>query len=289
MLIYKITEVSTGKCYIGLTTRPTPTKRYAEHFSNARRGAKGSKLYEGIRAAGLDKNKFSFEILEDHINSMDELFERERHYIELFDSTDGFNTVRGGIDTVHREAVSHGVLAHWASLNDTEKEYRMEGLKSFISENKEAYRSRAKVLCENRKIPVRVIHGDSIIEFESLYRTNGLKDFCDDNTLNFYEMVDMAKGRLVNGFNGYLCYFVDETGSSVLPPHTNRKKWQKTSYNRIQYTSYQMVNPEGVTITITNIKKFCKDNGLCITNMYNVMSGKAKSHKGWKKYVKQEI
>jgi hypothetical protein len=42
-------------------------------------------------------------------------------------------------------------------------------------------------------------------------------------------------------------------------------------------------NPEGKVLEIYNLVGFCKANGLNPGNMHNVLTGRAKSCKGWTK------
>jgi hypothetical protein len=54
--------------------------------------------------------------------------------------------------------------------------------------------------------------------------------------------------------------------------------------NKIAKT-YCFVSPPGEVFVITNLSKFCRDQGnLCSTNMTKVWLEKRKSHKGWTKY-----
>jgi len=41
------------------------------------------------------------------------------------------------------------------------------------------------------------------------------------------------------------------------------------------------INPQGEAVTITNLTKFCRDNGLDHATMWRVLQGKAPQHKGW--------
>ena len=45
----------------------------------------------------------------------------------------------------------------------------------------------------------------------------------------------------------------------------------------------KLKNPEGKIMEIYNLVGFCKANGLNPGNMHNVLTGKAKSCKGWTK------
>lgn len=48
---------------------------------------------------------------------------------------------------------------------------------------------------------------------------------------------------------------------------------------------YKLISPDGNLIKIKNLTKFAKENDLSIGCLHQVVSGRNKSHKGWKKYV----
>lgn len=47
---------------------------------------------------------------------------------------------------------------------------------------------------------------------------------------------------------------------------------------------YKLVDPTGKVVEIKNLTKFAKDNNLSIGCLQQVVAGRNKSHKGWKKY-----
>lgn len=47
-------------------------------------------------------------------------------------------------------------------------------------------------------------------------------------------------------------------------------------------STYMMINPAGEFVQIKNMRQFCRDNDLTAPAMHNVLSGKAKHHKGWR-------
>lgn len=59
---------------------------------------------------------------------------------------------------------------------------------------------------------------------------------------------------------------------------------QKTAVSTKMAKKYLVINKEGVSFEIENMRKFCELNGLCSKAMYNVASNfrGATSHKGWK-------
>ena len=83
--IYKITNKITGEPYIGLST--DVTHRLSRHKS------KGTRLKKVIEEYGVDN--FTFEIVEEC--SFEELVDKEKYYIKLFDAEDnGMNLSPGG-------------------------------------------------------------------------------------------------------------------------------------------------------------------------------------------------
>lgn len=46
--------------------------------------------------------------------------------------------------------------------------------------------------------------------------------------------------------------------------------------------SYEIINPQGETFTIKNLKQFCKENSLSYCGMVSVGTGKSLSVRGWK-------
>lgn len=88
-----------------------------------------------------------------------------------------------------------------------------------------------------------------------------LAAFCRENDLDNTHMVAVAHGRLYS-----------------------HKGWtyDNTRVNRAFKTYTGFVNPRGERMTIENLHAFCRDNNLSIVHMHNLISGKRKSHKGWK-------
>lgn len=87
--IYKITNKTNGKAYIGYTERE-PLFRWWEHF-------KHSNLPIGIALKEEGIESFTFEVLEKHSKTdktVDEMHEIETRYIQLFDSINsGYNCI----------------------------------------------------------------------------------------------------------------------------------------------------------------------------------------------------
>ena len=96
--IYKITNKTNGKCYIGQSTRIE--KRWKDHYyahQNINDEGYNYPLYKAMRKYGYDN--FTFEILEECNTAL--LNEREMFYIKHFNSfNDGYNQTLGGDSTI---------------------------------------------------------------------------------------------------------------------------------------------------------------------------------------------
>ena len=68
-----------------------------------------------------------------------------------------------------------------------------------------------------------------------------------------------------------------KTKSSV-----SKKNWDRIEYRSLYEKTYTIISPAGLEYTVTNLRKFCDENGIRHTNMYKVTSGKRKSCSGWK-------
>ncbi len=87
-----------------------------------------------------------------------------------------------------------------------------------------------------------------------------LANFCRENNLDNTHMVAVAHGRLFS-HRGWTF----QNGRENLGMKT--------------YTGF--INPEGNRIVIRNLEAFCRENGLQVAHMRQLISGVRKSHKGW--------
>jgi group I intron endonuclease len=91
--IYKVTNTTNNKCYIGLTSRDFETRRY-EHIYESK-GDSVFKFHQALRKYSYDN--FTWEILESGLESIKIANEREMFYIKKFNSySNGYNMTKGG-------------------------------------------------------------------------------------------------------------------------------------------------------------------------------------------------
>lgn len=92
MIIYVAKNDVNGKCYVGKTI--DLHRRKIKHKSDALNHIQNGKFARAIRKYGFEK--FSWSIL-DECQSETELNEKEKHFIEVFDSIkNGYNSTMGG-------------------------------------------------------------------------------------------------------------------------------------------------------------------------------------------------
>jgi group I intron endonuclease len=88
-----------------------------------------------------------------------------------------------------------------------------------------------------------------------------LAAFCRPRGLDPTHMVAVAHGRILSHKGWTLALSRPRAGG----PKT--------------YTGF--VNPQGEQVTISNLKAFCDEHGLCGPAMHGLKAGKRKSHRGW--------
>lgn len=120
-IVYLLFSKTEKKKYVGLTRRPMEV-RLSSHKKQANKatGTEGS-LQEAINTYGMDD--FTVEIL-DHAKNLGDLSEKEKHYIELYDTLrpKGYNDNRGGSVARGIEAFNFEGQIYWG-LSDLADDY----------------------------------------------------------------------------------------------------------------------------------------------------------------------
>ena len=102
MFIYKATSITTGKVYIGQSCQ-TLEKRMHQHLSRATTNYDpNNHFHNAIRKYGFPD--FVFQVIEDNIINDEVLNEREKYWIEYYNSYyDGYNSTLGGDAGLRRD------------------------------------------------------------------------------------------------------------------------------------------------------------------------------------------
>lgn len=94
-----------------------------------------------------------------------------------------------------------------------------------------------------------------------------LNAFCRRHGLDTSSMQHVASGR-VYSYRGWTY-------------NNGRQKLKSLPPKRIRKTYHGFVRPNGQPTTVDNLQEFCQVNGLNLTHMCSLVTGKRKSHKGW--------
>jgi group I intron endonuclease len=102
MIIYKVTNKINGKAYIGQTVNGLE-QRKQDHISRALNKENTFYFHHAIRKYGPEN--FSWEIIHNTIDNIDELNEFETHYIDHYNTfgKGGYNSTSGGMNYTRSE------------------------------------------------------------------------------------------------------------------------------------------------------------------------------------------
>lgn len=170
MNIYKITNLTNNKVYIGQTMQKNPKMRWYSHLADARRGRK-THLYDSIRKYGQDS--FIWEIIES-CSSLEELNDREQYWLNYYRQlTETYNCREAGGNKTHsknsiekmREAQKsaharrreQGIDGGWKRIDGGPmkgKEHPKKGKpsKKWSTESRERYKVVAKAREEKKRL-----------------------------------------------------------------------------------------------------------------------------------------
>jgi len=138
--IYKITNKLNNQCYIGQSI--DIKIRWIQHIYEGKRNTPQGRLYPAIYKDGVEN--FSFEVIEECELNQEKLDERERYWIEYYNSyNNGYNSTKGGqgedswiydpnlIQTLWDEGYTSGEIKEIVGCSKTTVNNRLRGYKDF--------------------------------------------------------------------------------------------------------------------------------------------------------------
>jgi hypothetical protein len=159
--IYKIVDNTNGNIYVGSTTEPTLARRLAKHRAGYKRYLEGKNNY--LTSFEILKNNNYIVVLVENCpcKTKDELYKKERHYIEI-------------LDCVNKVIVGRTQQEYYIDNRETKLEYHknyalknrtklIEKSKNYYNDNKEELLLKNKTYRDNRK--------DEVSEYHKQYRT----------------------------------------------------------------------------------------------------------------------
>ena len=211
MLIYKITNLINKKLYIGQTIYDRIEKRIANYKKEINSNTKRP-IINAMRKYGIDN--FKFEIVEDNIISKIVLDEKERYYIQYYQSLvsqNGYNIELGGNGPgKHSEETKRKISE--AQLGEKNHMFGKTGSQNATSK---------KILD---------------ITTDKVYESANLA--AQDLQLNFSHICAVARGTR-GSTGGHVFRYLDENNQIILNPNRTFIK-QKSIINKVlpQYKQY---------------------------------------------------
>lgn len=100
-----------------------------------------------------------------------------------------------------------------------------------------------------------------------------------------FKMTDIAKATGVSYNVVVQIYHGESHGylEEIFPDNYAKLKLMRSTNIRRPVGIGILISPEGVEHTVLNISSFAKEHGLSQSHLSNVINGKARSHKGWKR------
>lgn len=141
MFIYKVTNNMNGLKYVGLSRKDTLEERIYWYEKDIILKEKPNDIIKAMREFGFEN--FTFDILEDNITDLKTLNERERYWIQYYDTTNpekGYNRDSGGLSggtksLKTKELIGKTTKEKWENPQTASK--MLEGLKKGTETTKE--------------------------------------------------------------------------------------------------------------------------------------------------------
>jgi len=198
-IIYRWTNVLTGKHYIGQTINPEQRKR--NHIHEAMVAGSDYYFHRSLRKNGTEA--FAYEVLEENV-PRDQLNNRENFYIDKFNAIwpNGYNQQYANSLSVEAiDKMSQTKKRQWADMTPEKRLERVAHLTKIATGRPQTDRQKKRATEANQK--QWEITDPNNVTFE----ITNLSKFCKENNLDQGNMVAVSKGRLKQ-HKGYRCVLV---------------------------------------------------------------------------------
>lgn len=243
--IYKITCFNNKKVYIGSSCNLR--SRLAEHKRKLISGKHHSKYLQRTWNK-YNPDSFSFEVVEYCGN--DQILKREQYWIDFFKSFNpelGFNTCPAAGSPIGVKRTPEQIEAN--RQRNLGRKLSPEALKNIQETNR---------INKNKKFEISSPDGQ-------IFRGIGIHGFALEHGLNPCSLSGVLTGRYLN-HKGW-----------VKPENFGKK------VKVVCKQESQLMSPEGRIYIVKAgfLPQFCRENNLCWSNIYLVISDKMRHHRGW--------
>lgn len=258
MKIYKLTSPS-GKSYIGITQKSVK-RRLQEHIYSAVNNSE-CKIHKALRKYPIQN--WTIETIET-CSSREELCERERYYIDHFDTyKNGYNMTLGG-DGVDPESASK-FRKEWFQTEEGQK-WKQHLSDAFKKNNP----------CKKGNIPWNKGRIGLFKHSEDTKMILSQKHSGIPKSLEHRRKISMSKrGKPSN--------------KKVWSTGWKQSEYQKKTVAEKLSATWKVQFPDGEVKIVKNLNSFCRENGLDPGNLKKTLpGGVAKQHKGFVLFEKLE-
>jgi hypothetical protein len=197
-----------------------------------------------------------------HIGKLRDGIHGNKHFQRAFDKYGENKLIFGIIEYITDETILRNRENYWINYyNTTNNEigFNMGGVTDIGGVR---YKWTEEQKANNRTIQEKAFAKEYFFynPLGELIKIYNLKKFCKLNNLEYHSMISVLLDRS--------------------PEH---KGWKKNLERKNKcYKELILINPEGVEIKITNLKKFCRENKLTYQNMWEMCKGKFEHYKKWR-------
>jgi len=241
-IIYKSICIITRKSYIGKTTRSL-NYRAKNHLGESKNlNRKKTYFHNAILKHGYEN--FIWEQI-CFCYSRKELDEIEKLYIDKFNTKypNGYNLANGGTGS-----------SGWKHTEEWKQQ------RSELTRGK-----KIGPMPKGRKLKIsESLKGKSLIDLHGFDKAEEIRK----------HQSEIRKGKTYEEIYG------KEIGEEL----RKKRKLSKFGENTTERFSknWKVIKPNGEEVIIRNLRKFCRENNLCVTSMQMVAHGRRNSYKGWK-------
>lgn len=281
-IIYKIENIINEKCYIGQTIQNLD-KRKSQHICNANKGYNFT-ICNAIRKYG--KENFNWTIIKE-CNNRKELDEKEKYYIEFFNSyKQGYNMTLGGDfnpmfdEEIKKRAIKNikKAMKKFTGVNNPMnnpgvREKHKKAVRNLVKT--QGWKEVKKIGDNKQKCYYEITNPEGKILI-----IHGLNEFCKLNNLSQSKMSSVSTGNRQH-HKKYKC---KKVFPNIKPEDVSNNYYNdRTKIGKsINAKSYIITKPDNKKLTIKNLTKFCRENSLAYISMLAVASKRQIQHKGFK-------
>lgn len=276
--IYKISNLVTGKCYIGSSVNLQ--RRWQEHYydlcKNQHYNAKLQRTWNKHT-----ESAFRFEIIELVLSAF--LLEREQYWLDRikpYERNKGYNLNKYANSCLGTKRSPETIEKH--RIASTGKKHTDEAKAKISHANKGRHHAPEE---DTPKMKALIITDPQGNEYPIL----GIKKFCDEHSLSRAALMLVAKGKQAQ-HKGYKARYPGDDPQEPKPPKRRERiskpprVKKKRSYGQYEWHRKNMIltDPNGIEYIVHGVNGFCKEHGLDSSCITKVAKGIHSQHRGWK-------